>query len=258
LSAVYELVDYLAMVEDPVRTTAYLAAMRKTIREGDHVLELGTGFGFFAVAACRFGAAHVDAVEPNDAIALGPALAEANGCAGKITFHQMSSQQLALPRRADVLIEDLRGVSPLHLDRLGTLRDAHARLLTPDAHSIPRIDRLWCAASEWPDGGRPYQPTASAEVQGIDLGSVRRVAGDVMQRTHQGADALLTEGAEWSAVDLRDPSTAGTSGEVSLRVRRAGRCAAIVTWFSTELVEGIGYTRRRRARTPSTVGDSFR
>ena len=129
----YELADYLAMVGDDARTKAYLDAMTAVVRPGDHVLELGTGFGYFAVHACRLGAAHVWAIEPNDAVSLGRPLAEAHGCAERITFIQDYAERVTLPRRADVLVEDMRGTSSLNGSRLAVLLDAEARLLAPGA-----------------------------------------------------------------------------------------------------------------------------
>ena len=109
----YDPDDYRIMLGDEVRVTAYLRAIEQVVRPGDVVLELGTGPGFFAVAACRAGAARVYAVEPNDVITLGPAVAAANGCADRITFLRTSSERVTLPERADVLVEDMRGVLPV-------------------------------------------------------------------------------------------------------------------------------------------------
>ena len=49
----YSLGGYGSMVADRVRVDAYAQALRKTVREGAVVLEIGTGPGIFAVLACQ-------------------------------------------------------------------------------------------------------------------------------------------------------------------------------------------------------------
>lgn len=246
----YELADYLAMIEDPVRTPAYLAAMRAMIRPGDHVLEIGTGVGFFAIEACRLGAAHVYAIEPNDVIALGPALAAANGCADRITFMQDRSERCSLSRRADLLVEDLRGISPLHHGRIGTLADARERLLLEGARTIPARDQLWCAPSEWPSDLSAHPADAEVVRHGVDVTVVLEMLRRRVVRTRGVAKDLLAAGQPWATLDYAAAPSADAQGTSVFIVEREGRLAGIASWFSTELVPGIGYdTGPASART---------
>ena len=64
----YSILDYGDMVNDRARTAPFVEALRQAVKPGDVVLDIGTGAGIFALLACRFGAARVYAVEPNDAI----------------------------------------------------------------------------------------------------------------------------------------------------------------------------------------------
>jgi len=237
----YEIDDYLAMVEDAVRTPAYLAAMAVTIRPGDRVLEIGTGFGYFAVHACRLGAAHVWAVEPNDAVAHGRALAEANGCADRITFVQGFSERLTLPERADVLVEDLRGISPLHGSRLAVLRDARDRLLASAARRVPLRDLLFLAPAELPADLARLAPDAPPAPHGISVAPIRALLPHAVHRTRAEADVLLASGAEWARLDYVDLPDADPAGEAVWTVERDGTLAGFVSWFATTLAPGIGF-----------------
>ena len=58
----YHVADYDAMLADAARSGAYAAAIARAVRPGDVVVELGTGVGFFAVAAVRAGARRVYAI----------------------------------------------------------------------------------------------------------------------------------------------------------------------------------------------------
>lgn len=237
----YELADYLAMLEDRVRTPAYLEAMARTIRPGDRVLELGTGFGFFAVHACRLGASHVVAVEPNDAVAHARAVAAANGCADRITFVQGLAEHLALDARADVLVEDLRGVSPLHGARLDVLRDAAARLLRPGARRVPQADELVIAPAELPHDLGALGATAPTVLDGIDVAPVRAMLRRSVHRTRAEASALLAEGRPWARLDLAALPEGDPEGRATFRIARDGTLAGFVSWFATTLATGVGY-----------------
>ena len=58
----YSIRDYGTMMADEVRTNAYAEALRRAVRPGDVVLDLGAGTGIFSLLACRFGARRVHAV----------------------------------------------------------------------------------------------------------------------------------------------------------------------------------------------------
>src|SRR5689334_15245373 len=128
---------YCAMIADGVRTAAYAEALRRAVKPGAVVLDIGTGTGIFALLACRSGARRVYAVEPDPAIQVARATAEANGCADRITFLQDLSTRLTLPESADVIVADLRGVLPLFGHHLPSLADARRRHLAPGGTLIP-------------------------------------------------------------------------------------------------------------------------
>jgi len=228
---VYELSDYLAMIDDQRRTSAYLCALRDTIRPGDQLLELGTGFGYFAVHAARLGAAHVWAVEPNDAIALGPALAAQHGVADRITFLQARSGRVDLPARADVLLEDLRGCSPLHGARLGILQDARARLLTPGARSVALRDHLIAA----PATRRVRPERESPGVQPVDVASIRALVDRGWRRIASDGFTPLAESARWATLELTQDEGTDVDGRAEFVVQREGRFEGWATWFEAEL-----------------------
>src|SRR6184192_294633 len=109
----YSLGAYGSMIADRVRVDAYKEALRKTVRKGSIVAEIGTGPGVFAVLACQLGAERVFAIEPAEIIQLAREVAAANGCAGRIEFFEGLSNRVTLPARADVILSDLRGILPL-------------------------------------------------------------------------------------------------------------------------------------------------
>ena len=119
----YDLHDYDAMLADPERTQAYLGAIAAAVRPGDVVVEIGTGAGFFAVAAARAGARRVYAIECSDVADVARELVADNGYADIVEVLHGDALTLSLPERGDVLIEDLRGVLPTFSHRFAIIAD---------------------------------------------------------------------------------------------------------------------------------------
>ena len=138
----YLLTSYGEMVNCGPRMSAYAAALKAAITPGCTVLDVGAGSGIFALLACHYGAGKVIAVEPNDAIDLLTAAAQANGCADRIDVVKGISSDLDGSTRADVIISDLRGCLPLFESHIPAIIDARTRLLAPGGRMIPARDRL--------------------------------------------------------------------------------------------------------------------
>src|SRR5207237_8114977 len=102
----YSLGAYGSMIADRVRVDAYKEALRKTVRKGSVVAEIGTGPGVFAVLACQLGAERVFAIEPAEIIQVAREVAAANGCAGRIELLQGMSRAETPPARAEAIHHD--------------------------------------------------------------------------------------------------------------------------------------------------------
>lgn len=147
----YSISGYGEMISDRVRVEAYARALERLVKPDAVVIDIGTGPGFFAMLACRFGACRVYAIEPSDIIQVAKEAASANGYDERIEFIQDVSTRVQLPERADVIISDLRGILPLFEQHLVSIIDARTRLLAPGGALIPRRDALWAGVVEAPE-----------------------------------------------------------------------------------------------------------
>jgi protein arginine N-methyltransferase 1 len=238
----YSPADYGAMLADEARVRAYLDAIARVVRPGDVVLELGTGPGFFAVAACRAGAAHVYAVEPNEIVRLGPPIAAANGCADRITFLHGESGRVSLPRRADVLIEDMRGVLPVHEGRGAALADAAARLLTPGARRIPLSDTLWAAPCMTPELLRRDRVLGGDTIGEINLAAMGSLLRNSWHKARFGSDDLCGEPMRIVELDYATALPETLSGAASWKMERPSDVTGWCVWFDATLAEGVRYS----------------
>ena len=109
---------HIPMVNDEERNQAYDGALRRAVKPGDLVLEIGTGSGLVAMMAARAGAEKVVTCEVLPLMAdVAREIIEKNGLSERITVLTRKSTQLQvgadLPDRADVFVSELINIGML-------------------------------------------------------------------------------------------------------------------------------------------------
>jgi protein arginine N-methyltransferase 1 len=251
----YSLGAYGSMIADRVRVEAYTEALRKTVRKGSVVVEIGTGPGIFAVLACQLGASKVYAIEPAEIVQVAREIAAANGCADRIEFFEQLSHRVTLPTRADVMLSDLRGVLPLFQRHIPAIVDARRRFLANGGIVIPRRDTVWAAVAEAP---KPYGGIVDPwdkNTFGQNLGPARMLAVNDGQRVCVSPEQLLTGHGLWTTLDYSTVENPDVRGNLQWTIERAGTGHGVVVWFDAELAEGIGFSNA--PGTTETVYGSY-
>jgi precorrin-6B methylase 2 len=153
---------HIEMLNDRTRTAMYLQAIREVVRQGDVVLDIGTGTGVLAVAAAQAGASRVYAIEATGIADAARRVYEVNGFGDRITLLEGESTGIELPERADVLVAELIGIDPLGERILETTRDAVSRFLQPGARLVPSAIDVSAVLVALPNGrGNPWRFTRS-------------------------------------------------------------------------------------------------
>jgi protein arginine N-methyltransferase 1 len=238
----YGIRDYAGMLADEVRMRAYERALASEITPGALVLDLGAGTGVFALMAARLGARRVVAVEPNDAIQVAREIAAANGLGDRIEFIQDVSTSLALDERADVIVSDLRGVTPLHLQHVPSIIDARERLLVPSGRMIPREDVLFAAVVEDARAYDTFVDVWRDPHWGFDMDAARRLVSNTWWGTFVDQEQLLSRPAVWARLDYTCITQADAQGEIELLLTRPGKAHGLAIWFETTLAEGVSFS----------------
>jgi protein arginine N-methyltransferase 1 len=236
----YSVHSYGKMLADAPRMDAYVAALRRVVKPGSVVLDLGCGPGLFALLACQLGARRVYAVEPDNVIELAREAARANRFADRIEFFQNFSTEITLPERADVIVSDLRGVLPWYQQNIQSIVDARNRLLAPGGILIPRRDVLWAAVVDAPE--RYQEIVGPWRSDALDLSAARRVITNTWRKTRLKPDDLLVESSRWATLDYREIQSADISAEIVWQTEKPGTAHGVAVWFDSELVDEIGFT----------------
>ena len=230
----YRLNDYLAMLSDESRVSAYARAIEAQVKPGDRVIELGAGFGFFSVLAVRAGAAVVDAVDLNPVVHLGPRIAAANGCADRICFHQTDLLRFVPDARADVIIGDLRGPTPFGRRSLEVIIDARTRMLREGGRLIGRKDVLYVAPARTPAAFRRVLP--EPPVRGdVNLAAAGAVVLDTPFNCAIASADLLAPAAAWGELDYERLDTTSHTGAAEWCATSPLRAEGLAIWFEADL-----------------------
>ena len=120
----YSLAGFGRMVTDNVRTESYAQALKREIKTGDVVADIGAGPGILTLLTCRFRARRVYAFEPSGVIELAREIAAANGFADRIEFVPKKSTETSLPERVNTIVSDIRGILPFFSLSLVSIIDA--------------------------------------------------------------------------------------------------------------------------------------
>jgi protein arginine N-methyltransferase 1 len=236
----YGLHELARMMADGCRTGPYLESVRRVVRPGDVVLEVGTGFGHIAVAACRAGASRVYAVELDaDALRKAAELVQANGVADRVKLVHGHSMHVDIPERATVFIEDIRGVLPFFGDRIPSLVDARRRLLHDGFRAVAVRDDLWAAPSEMPWDFARMVPSAAPHLAELNTAPLEHHLRNDWCKVRADSAQLLGPPAKWGAIDLVTVESPHVQGGATWRVSRSGTLAGIVTWFDAALGGGV-------------------
>jgi type I protein arginine methyltransferase len=227
------------MIADERRTNAYVTALQRAITPDDIVLDIGTGTGIFAMLACRFGARHVYAVEPDDSIHVARRLANENGYADQITFIQDLSTRITLPERANVMISDLHGVLPFFGFHIPSIMDARQRHLAPGAILIPQQDKLWATIVTAPEQYKEYVNPWDVNKYNLKMQAARHNVINVWGRGKIKPEDFLVSPQSLFTLDYMSIAASDFSATVSWTAEKPGTAHGLAVWFDTKVAEDI-------------------
>lgn len=192
-----------SILADEVRNAAYDAALRRVVRPGSRVLDIGAGSGLLAMMAARAGATEVVSCEMSAAMAgVAAEIVRLNGYADRIGIVGKHSRQLAigtdLAEPVDILVSEIVTNDLLGEDVLGCIEDAVGRLTRPDASIIPSHGAVRIALAHYGNLARKQ----FTSVQGFDLSPMTTFDGRLDLSAGNEKLELRSEPADLFAFDF--------------------------------------------------------
>ncbi len=229
--------DYYEMMSDPVRTDAFRRAVKRAVRPGDVVVDLGAGLGILSFFALQAGARKVYAIEKMDSIELFREVARLNGLDKRIVFIHGNSKECTLDEKADVIVSETLGSFALDENTLEFTIDARERFLKPGGRMVPEVVRLWLAPVE---SERIYRKLDFwRNVGGVDfspaLGELTRrlLVEDIDE------ESLLSRPLVYGGFDFRKIKTPFYENRLTFTFERPGTVHGLAGWFDAELFDDI-------------------
>ena len=227
------------LLDDEPRTLAFREAIRRVVKEGDVVIDLGSGSGILSFFAIEAGARKVYAIERGhmaDAIAL---LVRQFGLGDRVEVLHETSAKVELPERASVLVTEMLGAFALQEQILSIVLDARKRLLTPDARIIPSRVALTAVPVELPQDHELHVSWWSKPRYGFDFSPLRVFAANQMFTTTIAPENYLARPEEILDIDLTAIDDTTVTGRASFEVTRDGTLHGFGGWFTATLAEDV-------------------
>jgi protein arginine N-methyltransferase 1 len=226
------------LLQDRVRTSAFLAAVAATVKPGDVVIDFGTGTGILAMAACRAGASKVYAIDYGGIIDVARALARHNGLAGRIDFFPGDSRAFRIPERADVIVSECLGFMGVGGTMIASLAELAARCLRAGGTVVPRTITPYLVPVE-SDLHFDYVH-AFGNNYGFDFSPANRLAANNVYVATFAEGSFVGDPQAVTEVEL---VRGAPSGQVSAQLRfianRECRLHGYCGWFETALGDGF-------------------
>lgn len=239
------LLEHLTYLRDRRRMAAYEEAIKRTVRRGDVVLDLGCGTGVLGLLALKHGAAHVYAVDHGPVIHLARRIAADNGFADRMTFLHGDSTEVKLPRRADVLVTETLGHFGIDEGIVECVGDARKRLLKPHARTVPaafevRIEPVSAPALF----ARDYRLT---RVCGLSFRRVREISRHLASPVRHGVGRALAPSGLVATLPLAtlDRNAYPITGETRFTAARSGTLHGLSGFFDALLAPGVRLSSSR-------------
>lgn len=232
------------MVSDLTRTNAFAAAIKEVVRQGDIVLDVGTGTGILAMLAAKAGAGKVYGVDLTDIADVARDLARINGLAEKVHFIRDSAGELVLDTKVDLLISEWLGNAVFVEGMLPAVLAARDNNLASTGRMMPHRVRVLIAPLDEPLLYHAEGPGFWREpIHDLDFSSLQELELSQGRSTQIKIDSatMLAPGKSIIELDLQNASVDDVYSECELEfvASRDGVLNGFCIWFEADLSPSV-------------------
>lgn len=225
------------MLQDKVRNRAFKEAIFRNVKEGDVVIDLGTGTGILAIWAAQAGARKVYAIEETDVADVAKAVIQDNGFHDIITVLKANSSDVTLPERADVLIAEVVGHFLFEEGIVEAIADTREALLKVGGRIIPSGAKVFIAPVEL--NGNFTEISYWGSWENPKLSAISSKAANSAYVETVSNQGLLAQPLEVFNIDFKQSRSALLTAIANFTCLRDGCLDGFVGWFELDLGDGV-------------------
>jgi SAM-dependent methyltransferase len=228
---------HFSIVRDEARNTAFDAALRRAVRPGFRVLDIGSGTGLLAMMAARAGASDVISCEMNPSVAQAARkIIAANGYADRIRVLGKHSDALDLEAdlggRVDVLVSEIVSNDLLGEGVLPVMENVVHRLLRPGGRVIPACGSVRVALAHYPNADKRRM----AAVSGFDLSPFNELAPKNFPIKRNDRDiTILSDAADLFTFDFASGGPFHEGRSTAILAPRSSGSNGIAQWIHLKM-----------------------
>jgi len=233
------ILDHKSMVFDAIRNRTYLNAIRKAIKPGDVVLDLGAGLGILGLMALQEGAGRVYMVDPSPVLKIAKLAAQKSDFTDRLVFMESAIEETELPEQVDCILSVFTGNFLLSEDLLPSLIFARNRCLKPGGIMLPDRAVMEIVPVMAPEYYEKWIEVWSDPVFGIDYSFVRSLAANnTFDVTPEEFNSdFLAEPVPIFDLDFNLADEASCKTKTEIQVTESGTCHGVLGWFRARIGE---------------------
>ncbi len=237
---------HFSLVRDDARNAAYDAALRRAVKPGSRVLEIGAGTGLVAMMAARAGAAEVVTCEMNKTVAeRAQEVVARNGYADRVRVVVKHSDALEigvdLSGPADVLVSEIVSNDLLSERVLPSLEGVVGRLTRPGAAIIPRRGAIRVALAR----DAKADDRRMGQVDGFDLSPFNRLVRPVYPiAAGDERLSLASEPGDLFSFDFRNGGPYPPARSAIELAAQSGAVNGVAQWIALDMDEQSRHENR--------------
>ena len=235
------------LLSDRIRNQTFYKALKRHVRPGSAVMDIGSGTGVWAIAAATLGASRVVAIERDEIlIPIIEKLASKNGVKDRIEVIEGDSREAKVKGKFDVIISETVGNHAFDEGIVPIIIDAKKRFLKENGVVIPEAIASVVAPAHI-DVGDKRLPTGLK----LDYRYLEVLNRDISKKiTDQSKVKLLGPPAVLAHVNLKtviEPPPL-TGMKCKWRLKDAGPMNSLILWAHVVLTKGVSLHTIRHTR----------
>ncbi|MFH1726933.1 MAG: hypothetical protein ABIA04_00760 [Pseudomonadota bacterium] len=229
---------YIRMLNDENRINHFKKAIFECVKEGDVVVEIGSGLGTYSFFAALAGASKVYAIEETAIIEDSKSLAMENGLIDKIEFIKADSTKVSLPEKADVLIFEDFSASFITSRCNKIIVDAKARLLKENAKILPFCSELYLSLLKSEKIYKELSLKNEGDLYGLDFSSLFKKGMNNWYVEKLESKDILSESKLLRSFDFYIDNDFSFNEDLSFQLESC-EIFGITSWFDLKITDQV-------------------